>query len=107
MQDVAYWIAYSFMNRHAREYSWNWLKENWDWLKERNGTDLSFSRMPVYAARNFADEKMLEEFKDFFGGRLEPMLERSYNQGVEMIETNIEWRKRDSKAALEWFKSRL
>ncbi len=103
-QDVAYWIAYSFMNRYARAETWKWLKENWKWLKETNGTDLSFSRMPIYAARNFADEEYLAEFKKFFEANMEPMLERSYNQGVEMIETNCDWRKRDSEVALKWFR---
>lgn len=102
-QDVAYWIAYSFMNRHARAETWKWLKENWQWLKETNGTDLSFSRMPIYAARNFADEEYLHDFKTFFEANMEPMLERSYNQGIEMIETNNDWRKRDAKIALKWF----
>lgn len=107
MQDVAYWIAYSFMNRHARADAWEWLKINWHWLREKNGTDLSFSRMPIYAARNFADDKYLEEFELFFEQNMEPMLQRSFNQGVEMIETNSAWRKRDYQKAIKWFKSRL
>ena len=33
LQDAPYWIAYSFLNRFAREEAWKWLKANWGWLK--------------------------------------------------------------------------
>lgn len=106
LQDTGYWIAYSFMNRHARKITWTWIKENWSWLKENNGTDLSFSRMPVYAARNFSDDKMLKDYKLFFESKMEPMIDRSFKQGLEIIETNTDWHKRDMATALKWFKSR-
>ena len=105
LQDTGYWLAYSFMNRFSRKLTWDWLKENWDWLKENNGTDLRFARMPVYAARNFQDEKMLKEYKKFFEAKMEPMIDRSYKQGLEIIETNTAWHSRDSKTAYNWFKA--
>jgi aminopeptidase N len=105
LQDTSYWLAYSFMNRHARETSWNWMKENWQWLKDNLGTDLSFSRMPIYAARSFAEQKFIDEYIEFFSSRMEPMIDRTYKQGLEMAETAAAWRKRDSSVALEWFKS--
>lgn len=104
-QDNSYWIAYSFMNRHARNASWDWMKENWDWMKETMGTDLSFSRMPIYAARSFARDEYIEEYKAFFENRMEPMIERTYKQGLEMAQTAAAWRKRDSKKAIDWFKN--
>lgn len=103
LQDLAYWIAYSLGNRYMKNLIWQWVKDNWLWLEEVIGQDLSFSRMPVYVARNFADEEELEDFKNFFSNHLKPSLQRSYDQGIEIIETNVEWRKRDSKNALAWF----
>jgi puromycin-sensitive aminopeptidase len=103
LQDVAYWIAYSFMNRHGRATTWAWLQENWQWLRENLGGDLSFSRMPIYAARSFADKKSLQEYTAFFNEKMEPMLQRSYQQGLEMIETAVAWRTRDAEDALNWF----
>lgn len=103
-QDLTYWIAYSFMNRHSRNLTWKWMQDNWEWLREVIGTDLGFSRMPIYAARNFASDDLLQEYKDFFANKLEPMLERTYAQGLEMIETNVAWRERDSENILRWFK---
>ena len=105
MQDLGYWIAYSFMNRHARKSTWEWMVREWKWIKKNIGTDLSFYRMPVYAARNFATEDFKHEYVEFFEKNMEPVLRRSYDQGLEMIETNIAWRSRDAERALAWFKS--
>ncbi len=107
LQDAGYWIAYCFMNRHGRAKTWEWMKENWEWLKKNMGTDLSFSRMPIYAARNFADQKLINNYVEFFSSIMEPLLERSFNQGLEIAQTNTAWRERDSKLALEWFSNNV
>lgn len=94
MQDVSYWVAYSFLNRFARRETWRWLKDNWKWLEKNFGSDLSFYRMPIYAARVFSDESFTEEYKEFFLPKMSPGLERSYKQGLEMIEWQSAWKKR-------------
>ncbi len=105
IQDAMYWIAYSLMNRHSRMRTWKWMRDNWSWLKDTMGTELSFARFPIYTARTFSDETRLQEYQEFFGTVMEPMLQRSYNQGVEIIETASAWRKRDAQTTLEWFKN--
>lgn len=105
LQDVGYWLAYSFMNRHARAATWAWTKDNWQWLHANLGRDLSFARTPVYAARNFADRQLLEDYTAFFTAHMEPMLKRAFHQGLEMIETAVAWRERDAQVALTWFKA--
>ena len=104
LQDVGYWVAYSFMNRHAKQQTWEWLKQNWDWLKENIGSDLGFPRLPMYAARCFSDESFLKDYKAFFKPRLSPVLDRSYRQGLETIEWQSAWKKRDLKAIQSFFK---
>ncbi len=94
-QDVIFWVAYSFGNRFARNAAWDWLVKNWDWLKEHLGTDMAFSRLPIYSGRAFSDDKFLAKYKKFFESVMSPTLERSYKQGVEMIEWQSEWKKRD------------
>lgn len=94
LQDVSYWIAYSFLNRHARKETWHWLKTHWDWLDKNMGSDLSFYRMPIYAARVFSDETFVEEYKEFFLPKMRPALDRSYKQGLEMIGWQSAWKKR-------------
>lgn len=106
LQDISYWIAYSLMNRYSKQATWDWLRDNWSWLTNNIGSDLSFSRTPVYAARNFADEKFIKEYVEFFTKNMNMTLKRSYNQGLEIVQTNHAWRERDSEAVLKWFKNK-
>lgn len=103
LQDVMYWVAYSFGNRHARTKTWDWLVQNWDWIAKNLGSDLAYYRMPVYAARSFSDADFLPVYTKFFESVSEPALERSIKQGIEMIEWQSEWRKRDLDAIKQFF----
>jgi aminopeptidase N len=106
LQDVAYWIAYSLLNRHARAQTWQWVQDNWEWLEKNLGNDLSFYRMPVYVARVFSDRSFIPEYKKFFEPKLSPALDRSYNQGLEMLVWQSAWRERDLKIVKAFFKSK-
>ena len=106
LQDVMYWIAYSFSNRYSRAATWQWLTENWSWIEKNLGGDLAFYRMPVYAARSFSDAAFLPVYTEFFESVMKPALERSVKQGVEMIQWQSEWRKRDLEALKEFFASK-
>ncbi len=105
LQDASFWIAYSFMNRNARRATWQWLVANWDWLATNMGSDLSFSRMPIYAARGFSDEAFLPEFKAFFTKHTSPAFERPVNQAVETIQWQAAWRKRDVAGVKRYLKT--
>jgi puromycin-sensitive aminopeptidase len=105
MQDVSYWVAYSFMNRHAKDQTWKWMIKNWGWLAKNLGTDLSFHRFPVYAARCFSDEKFLKEYKSFFKTVLSPAFDRPYKQGIEIIESQSDWKKRDLTTITKFFQN--
>ena len=105
LQDVSYWIAYSFMNRFARDATWKWMTRHWDWLGENLGTDLSFYRFPMYAANAYSSKEFLEKFKDFFLPRKAPSFERSINQGIEVLEWQSAWKERDFKEVRTFFKA--
>ncbi len=105
LQDVAYWIVYAFLNRHAKYQAWEWLQTEWDWLAKNLGTDLSFYRMPIYVGRAFSDESFLKEYKAFFAGVMSPALNRSFKQGVEMIEWQAIWKKRALPEVKAFFQS--
>jgi aminopeptidase N len=105
LQDAPYWVAYSFMNRHAKLTTWQWLKDNWDWMQKNLGTDLSFSRMPIYAGRNFSDQKFLPEFQKFFASHMSPAFERPVNQAVETIQWQAAWKQRDLAAIKQYLKN--
>jgi len=103
LQDVPYWIAYSFMNRHAKRKTWEWTKTHWNWLEENLGSDLSFYRMPIYAARVFSDPSFIDEYKAFFEPKVTPGLERSYKQGLEILSYQTKWRARDIDSVKQFF----
>lgn len=105
LQDVTYWIAFSFMNRYARRQAWEWLKENWEWLEKNLGSDLSFYRMPIYAARSFSEKSYAKEYKDFFKPRLNPAMDRSYKQGLEIMEFQTAWRDKSLTEVKAFFKN--
>ncbi len=104
LQDVSYWIAYSFLNRHAKKQTWKWLKNNWKWLQDNLGTDLSFYRMPIYAARVFSDTSFITEYEKFFLPKMVPALDRSYKQGYEMLQWQSAWKTRALKEVKTFFK---
>jgi puromycin-sensitive aminopeptidase len=103
IQDVVYWVAYSFLNRYARQQSWKWLKSNWKWLNDNLGKDLSFYRLPIYSARSFSDDEYLKDYKKFFTSVMSPALDRSYKQGIEMIEWQSAWKDKSLKELKTFF----
>lgn len=105
LQDAAYWVAYSFMNRHAQLKTWDWLTTHWQWLNNNLGTDLSFSRMPLYASRGFSDIDFLPVFKAFFETHLSPSFDRPYKQAIETIEWQAAWKERDNDALKKYLSS--
>jgi puromycin-sensitive aminopeptidase len=105
LQDVAYWIAYSFLNRYARKQTWDWVKDNWEWLHQNLGTDLSFYRMPIYVARVHSDHAFIKEYEAFFKPKLSPAMDRSYKQGIEMLQWQSSWKERAYKEVKAFFKA--
>jgi aminopeptidase 2 len=104
LQDVGYWVGYSFMNHHAKKQTWDWMVEHWDWLQTNLGSDLSFYRFPNYAARGFSNESFLPIYKEFFNAHMSQAFERSVAQGVETIEWHVAWQKRDIESIKKFFK---
>lgn len=102
LQDVTYWVAYSFSNRHGHKRTWQWMQDHWQWLKDNLESDMTFSRLPLHAARSFCTDKELEEYHAFFATVTSPTLVRSINQGSEVIEWQTDWNTRDYKAVLEF-----
>ncbi len=105
LQDVAYWTAYSFMNRFARNATWKWMENNWGWLEQNFAGDLGFYRMPIYAARSFSDPDFGKKYREFFESKRSPAFNRSIDQGLEIIEWHKAWRSRDLNSITKWFKS--
>jgi len=103
LQDAMYWIAYSLVNRYARDITWEWLMSNWDWLEQHIGEDLSFFQLPLYAARAYSERSFIPVYKKFFAKHHRPGLDRSIRQGLEIIEWQSAWRERDLASLIQFF----
>lgn len=106
LQDVGYWLADSFSNYHASVSTWEWMTQHWDWLEQNIGKDISFARMPLYAAKAFGDRTFLEKYEDFFAKVSTPLLSRSIAQGKETITWQAEWKRRDLELLRQFLKKR-
>ncbi len=96
LQEVAYWIAYSFMNRHAKEQTWVWLKENWQWLEDKFGKDImTIQSFPKYAGKVFSSKEFAAEFREFFDSVDTAGIERPIEQSLETILLLVDWKERD------------
>jgi puromycin-sensitive aminopeptidase len=104
-QDAMYWLAYSFMNRYAKDATWEWMQHNWGWLEKELGSDLSFYRTPLYAARSFSDKTFLQEYDNFFAKKRSPAINRSIDQGKETLLIQIAWKQRDAKQLVHYLRS--
>lgn len=105
LQDVGYWVVYSFSNRYARDATWQWMVKNWKWLEKNLGNDLSFYRFPIYASRAYSDASFLPEFSKFFESHMSPAFERNIKQAIETITWQSAWRERDHKVVKAFFRS--
>jgi aminopeptidase N len=94
-QDAMYWLAYSFSNHYAKQTAWDWMVKHWDWLEKELGSDLSFSRTPIYAGRAFSNPEFLKIYNEFFEDKQTPSLKRAIKQGAEVLEWQIGWRQRE------------
>ncbi|MDB5164065.1 MAG: hypothetical protein JWS12_683 [Candidatus Saccharibacteria bacterium] len=104
LQDVAYWVVYSFMNRYAKDMTWEWFKEHWEWMAKDLAGDPGFPRLPVYAARAFTDKSFLKDYDAFFAPNLTPLIDRAVKQGAEIVEWQADWKQREAKAVKQFFK---
>lgn len=69
------------------------------------GSDLSFYRMTIYAARSFSEKSFINEYIKFFKPLLNPAMERSYKQGLEIMEYQSAWRDRSLEEVKNFFKN--
>ncbi len=107
LQEVVYWVSFSFSNRHAKDVAWAWLKENWNWLEQKFGTELTtFSYFPKIAAGSFSSEEFAAQYQEFFESVDTKNIQRSVDQGYETISWQAAWKMRDEHSISEYFKNK-
>jgi len=95
-QDVTPWFVYLLRNRHTREITWKWMRDNWEWIKQTYGGDKSYDEFPRYAASGLMTSEQLAQYKTFFEPMLEePSLKRAIEMGISEIEARLKLIKED------------
>lgn len=95
-QDIYIVLAWGFRNRHGRDLTWQWVKDNWaGFVRQFGGGGHMLERYPLYAASGFATHKMAAEIKQFFTENSVPTTVRPTAQAAESIEIKADWYDRD------------
>jgi aminopeptidase N len=95
-QDVMHWYVYLMRNRFTRAATWQWTVDNWPWITDTFGSDKSYDRFPLYAARSLTTLAEQKGFKAFYEPKKSILaLSRAIEQGLERIAINVGWRQRD------------
>lgn len=95
-QDNARWFVYLIRNRHARETTWQWMRDKWEWIEQTFGGDKSYDYYPRYAASGLMTQQQRDEYEQFFTSlRSQPALTRVIDLGLIEIDARLELLKRD------------
>lgn len=100
-QDTVRWFVHLLRNKHAREATWSWLKDNWTWIEETFSGDKSYDDFARYSASILSTKGHLEDYKDFFLPMASiPVMKRTVELGVLDIEARIDLIDRDKEAVI-------
>jgi aminopeptidase N len=105
LQDMVYWLRGFSRNRLARDLIWRWMQDNWQWIVDQFGNDMHYTDFPKYIASAFSRPEQLTSYKSFFEPLLDqPGIERIIRQGIEDIESRVQWLERDGQAVDEFLR---
>lgn len=102
MQDRNGAFASVLSNVHGRALGWQFLKKNWNKIGKAYGEgNHLLSRLIGVLNRN-TSRVAYDDIKAFFKTHSAPAAERTIEQTLESIDSNIRWLKRDEKKIAEW-----
>lgn len=106
LQDVFYWINYLCRNRFALGQTWQWLQENWGWIVQNYARDFHYTYFVKYPSLAFATAEQLHSFTTFFTPMLSATpLSRTISQGIEDIDSRMQWLQRDKQAVVRYLRT--
>lgn len=104
-QDTTYWFIYMLINRHARERTWQWLRDNWTWIEKTFGSDKSYDYYPRYAGQFLMTRRQLQEYTDFFTPMLHNLgLKRVIEMGITDLQGRVDLIEKNQQAVCERLK---
>lgn len=90
-QDTVRWFVRLLANRHSRDATWRWLRDEWAWVVEIFDGEKSYDAFVKYSAQLLMTRQQLEEFRQFFTPMLkDPSLTRAITVGLNDIEARVE-----------------
>ncbi|RNA09032.1 puromycin-sensitive aminopeptidase-like [Brachionus plicatilis] len=79
----------------SSDLTWQFVKENWDTIHSRYSSGFLITRLCKTVSENFATQKDYEDVEAFFKAHPVAAAQRSIQQGLESIQVNQAWLKRD------------
>lgn len=93
-QDAWRFVSYATHNPTAHGTVLKFVKDNWAWYMDRYGSGGHALSRVVQAFSGVFEEKTYRDVREFFQKRPVPGAERTVQQVLEQIETNVLWQKR-------------
>lgn len=101
-QDFIFWFVQLIRNRHARDLTWQWARENWDWIDATFSGDKSLDAYPRFIANALRTNQHLSEYQEFFTPLKDhPVLRRNIAMGISELEGRIELLERDAQKVID------
>ena len=96
-QDVIYFVAWLFANKHARTTTWQWLRDNWPWIRQTFSGDMGYDDFARIAGNNLCSTDELAEYDRFFADvtAKDQVLVRTVRIGHDSIVNRVRWIQRN------------
>ena len=104
-QDTVLVLVRAGMNRHARDLTWEFIKEHWEELDRRYGKGGFAIMRLVEVSGRFTTSARAEEVKAFFDANPVPSAARTVQQCLERIRLNEAWVARNAAPLEAWLAS--
>lgn len=93
-------------NFYGRYLAWQYLKKNWQTIERRYKVGGHLLEWFVAPFSSFTTQAAAKDYERFFKLHPVPALNRTIQQVLERIYSNVAWIKRDKKNIEKWLKSR-
>ena len=105
MQDRNRAFAAVLLNPYGRELGWKFLKKNWKKIGEVYGDGNHLLSRLISVLGSNTTKETYTDIKDFFKVHQAPSAERTIQQALERIDSNVKWLARDEVKIYNWLKN--
>lgn len=102
LQDRNGVFASVLVNTHGRALAWEFIKKNWQKIGDAYGEGNHLLSRLIGVLNRHTTTEAYADIKKFFKTHTAPAAERTIEQTLEAIDSNIRWLKRDGKKIGAW-----